>query len=166
MSSRRGSREKALQILYRMDITEGGLGKPAGSKDPGVPDTEAAAPEADLGGPERAEGAGGALKEGKDDEYSRVLVRGVLDKIKEIDGRIETYSEHWRLDRIAIVDRNILRIAVYELLYRPDIPYKVIIDEAIEVAKSYGTTESGAFINGVLDHLHKDVLSDNLANAR
>ncbi len=161
MSSRRKSREKALQTLYRMDITEGGLRKPAGLKKPGVPDTEAAAPEAGLGG------LGDALKGGKaDDEYSRVLVRGVLDKIKKIDGRIETCSEHWRLDRIPIVDRNILRIAVYELLYRPDIPYKVIIDEAIEVAKSYGTTESGAFINGVLDHLHKDVLSDNLADAR
>ncbi len=143
MSSRRKSREKALQILYRMDITEDGLSEPAGPSEPA-----------------------GADVEGKADEYSRVLVRGVLDKIKEIDGRIETCSEHWRLDRIAVVDRNILRIAVYELLYRPDIPYKVVIDEAIEVAKSYGTTESGAFINGLLDHLHKDMLSDNLANAR
>jgi N utilization substance protein B len=126
-------------------------------------DTEATAPEAGLEGSEGAEAVYG---EGKDDEYSRILLSGVLDKVSEIDGRIEACSEHWRLDRIAVVDRNILRIAVYELLYKPDIPYKVIIDEAIEIAKSYGTTESGAFINGVLDHLHKDMPSDNQANAR
>ncbi len=92
-----------------------------------------------------------------DDEYSGVLVRGVIDNLTDIDGRIESCSERWRIDRIAVVDRNVLRIAVYELLHRPQIPYRVVIDEAIEVAKTFGTVDSGAFVNGLLDELHKSI---------
>ncbi len=139
MSSRRKSRERALQTLYKMDITEAGLKQPAG---PG----RSAGPDIDL-----------AVPDGGDDEYSAEIVRGVIDKLKEIDGRIEECSEHWRIDRIAVIDRNVLRIAAYELLYRPQIPYKVVINEAIEVAKTFGTVDSGAFVNGLLDELHKKI---------
>jgi len=86
------------------------------------------------------------------------LVRGTAEKIAELDGTIEANAAHWSLARIAPVERNILRLAAYELLFRDDIPERVAINEAIELAKLYGSEESGAFVNGILDqirlHLH------------
>ncbi len=86
-------------------------------------------------------------------EVAEALVRGVAEHRRDIDGAIETISTHWRLDRMARVDRNILRLAVHELLHRPDVPVKVVINEAIELGKKYGSESSGAFINGVLDRI-------------
>ncbi len=78
----------------------------------------------------------------------------------EIDGLIKRFSEHWRLERMSIVDRNILRLAVFELLNRPDIPAKVSINEAVDLGKKFGSEDSGSFINGILDgirlHLEQD----------
>ncbi len=86
------------------------------------------------------------------------LVRGTLERGPEIDRLIAANAAHWSLARIAPVERNILRLAAYELLHRHDIPEKVAINEAIELAKLYGSQESGAFVNGILDqirlHLH------------
>ena len=79
------------------------------------------------------------------------LVEGVTEAGSEIDAVIERYSDNWKLSRMAGVDRNILRIAVYELMYCNDIPSKVTINEAIDIGKRFGTEESGAFINGILD---------------
>jgi transcription antitermination protein NusB len=79
------------------------------------------------------------------------LVEGVRKAGPEIDAVIERYSDHWKLSRMSGVDRNILRIAVYELMYCNDIPSKVTINEAIDIGKKFGTDESGAFINGILD---------------
>lgn len=79
------------------------------------------------------------------------LVRGVLEGRDEIDTFIERYSSNWKISRMSCVDRNVMRIAVYELLHCPDIPSKVSINEAIDVGKKFGTVESGAFINGILD---------------
>ena len=79
------------------------------------------------------------------------LVTGVVARRGEIDALIERYSSNWKISRMSCVDRNVMRIAVYELLYCPDIPAKVSINEAIDVGKKYGTVESGAFINGILD---------------
>ena len=79
------------------------------------------------------------------------LVEGVMEAGSEIDAVIERYSDNWKLSRMSGVDRNILRIAVYELMYCSDIPPKVTINEAIDIGKKYGTDESGAFINGILD---------------
>jgi N utilization substance protein B len=79
------------------------------------------------------------------------LVLGVLDHRSELDELVEACSQNWRLDRMAKVDRNILRLGVFELLHRPDVPAKVAINEAIEIARRYGAEESSAFINGVLD---------------
>jgi N utilization substance protein B len=70
---------------------------------------------------------------------------------------IAQFAEHWHLDRMAVVDRNILRMAVYELLWQSDVPPKVTINEAIEIAKKFGTRESSRFINGVLDRIHKEL---------
>ena len=81
------------------------------------------------------------------------LVRGVAANRRSIDDAIEGASANWRLDRMAKVDRNVLRLAVYELRHRTDVPVKVVINEAIELAKKYGAEGSGAFVNGVLDQL-------------
>ena len=91
------------------------------------------------------------------DEASNVfyyqLIQGILNAKPEIDDIIRRFSNNWRLSRMACVDRNVLRIAVFEMLYCGDIPFKVSINEAIDVVKKYGTEESGAFINGILDSI-------------
>jgi len=86
-----------------------------------------------------------------DQPFFSQLVNGVLQRRKYIDGLIERFSNNWRMHRMSGVDRNILRLAVYEMLFCTDIPCKVSINEAIDIAKRYGTGESGAFINGILD---------------
>ncbi len=83
--------------------------------------------------------------------YLKRLVSGVKQKKETIDPIIEKFSANWKISRMACVDRNILRIAIFELFFCEDIPLKVSINEAIEVAKKYGSEESGAFINGILD---------------
>ena len=87
--------------------------------------------------------------------FFETLVNGVLEARAEIDTTIEQYSDNWKLSRMAGVDRNILRIAVYELLFCDDIPVKVSINEAIDIGKKFGTDESGSFINGILDSIRK-----------
>ena len=81
------------------------------------------------------------------------LVNGVLQTKSELDSIIEKFSDHWKIGRMACVDRNIIRIAVYELLYCRDIPSKVSINEAVDIGKKFGTEESGSFINGILDSI-------------
>jgi N utilization substance protein B len=93
----------------------------------------------------------GADPEGRD--YADALVRGVDEKREELDARITAASAHWRLERMARVDRNVLRLGTWELAYRPDVPRAVILDEAVELAKSFGTDESSAFVNGVLNRI-------------
>jgi N utilization substance protein B len=85
--------------------------------------------------------------------YLQELVEGVASHLEELDALIARYSEHWRLERMTSVDRNLLRLAVYELVYEPDVPSKVVINEAVELAKRYGTEASGAFVNGLLDRI-------------
>ena len=85
--------------------------------------------------------------------FSEELVRGVRQRIGELDELLARCSRNWRLERMSWVDRNLLRMASYELAHHPDTPARVAINEAIEVAKRYGTTESPAFINGVLDRV-------------
>jgi N utilization substance protein B len=84
------------------------------------------------------------------------LIRGVIGSRALIDQLIERFSRNWRLSRMSCVDRNIMRIAVYEMLFCGDIPAKVSINEAIDIGKKYGTEESGAFINGILDSVRID----------
>jgi len=81
------------------------------------------------------------------------LVNGVLEAKGELDALIERFSENWDINRMSCVDRNVMRIAVFELLYCNDIPPKVSINEAIDVGKKFGTEESGAFINGIMDSI-------------
>lgn len=89
--------------------------------------------------------------------FAEELVTGVTKHLRGIDAVVASSSEHWRIERMAVVDRNVLRMAVYELLYHADTPAAVVIDEAIEVAKRFGGEESGAFTNGVLDAIRKAV---------
>ena len=86
-------------------------------------------------------------------DFANELVRGSVLHQTEIDLKISSHSEKWRLERMAVVDRNVLRLATYELMYTPELPNKVVLDEWIEVAKRYGTESSGAFVNGILDSM-------------
>ncbi|PKL51880.1 MAG: transcription antitermination factor NusB [Nitrospira bacterium HGW-Nitrospira-1] len=90
-------------------------------------------------------------------EFARELVAGTLKHLEEIDAVVQEAADNWKMERMAAVDRNILRCAVYEILYRNDIPAAVTINEALEIAKKYSSLEASSFINGLLDkiaHIH------------
>ncbi|MBU0972979.1 MAG: transcription antitermination factor NusB [Proteobacteria bacterium] len=131
MGDRRLSRELALQALFFFDLNTSD-------------------PERDLE----------AFCAQREDELTDMvkpffldLVKGVLAAGDEIDGLLDKYSKNWKISRMPVVDRNIMRIATFELLKRPDIPPSVSINEAVEIGKKFGTKDSGAFINGVLDRI-------------
>jgi N utilization substance protein B len=127
MGERRRGREFALQMLFKIDISG-----------TGVEDTFR------LFWKDRA--ASGTAR-----DFAERLVRGTTGNLPIIDPQIQESTEHWRLERMAAVDRNVLRLAVYEFLFETDVPRVVVIDEAIEMAKRFGGDESGQFINGILD---------------
>jgi len=130
---RRASREIALRALFQVDV--GGM-----------------LPEAAL---ESTAAEGGFGEEVL--HFARELVSGSTAHGENIDGIIGRYARGWTLARMANVDRNILRLAVFELLYLPDIPPSVTVDEAVELAKKYSTAESGRFVNGILGNLVRDL---------
>lgn len=134
MGKRRRSREFALQVLYQLEISK--------------QDTLRAL----------TQFQGHFFKGAEGDNFVERLVLGVSEHRQEIDHLIEQYSENWRLDRMNIIDRNILRMAVFELLYCEDIPPKVTLNEAIDLGKRYGTDDSGGFINGILDRIQNEVI--------
>lgn len=123
---RRAARETALQMLFQMDV---------GQNDWRMTDLTLA--EAGLSEPNA--------------EFALNLVKGTWEKMPEIDRLIEAYAKEWNIKRLANVDKNILRLAVYELKYIDEAPYNVVINEAIELAKVFSTEDSGAFVNGILD---------------
>ena len=86
-------------------------------------------------------------------EFAEPLIRGVLEHRDDLDALMISHADNWDLNRMAVVDRNILRLAAYEMLHREDIPPVVSINEAVDVGKKYGTEESGAFINGIMDSI-------------
>ena len=98
-------------------------------------------------------------------EFAGRIVLGVEHNFKTINDKISHYAANWQLKRMAIIDRNVLRIGVFELLYTPDIPPKVSINEAVELAKKYGDLESGKFVNGILDKIHKTEVTKELPNS-
>ena len=87
--------------------------------------------------------------------YARALVTGVLENKQELDSRISEVTANWKLERIAAVDRAILRLGLYELLEMAEVPPKVVINESVELAKKFSTEKSGAFVNGVLDRIYQ-----------
>ncbi|AGL02016.1 transcription antitermination factor NusB [Desulfoscipio gibsoniae] len=123
---RRQSRESAMQVLYQVDV-----GKMA--VDEAMQNIQ-----------------DNFMLTGPDLEFASHLVHGTLDKLDELDKTIAGYSREWQVERMAAVDRNILRLALYEMLYARDIPPNVSINEAVEMAKRFGGAESGKFINGIL----------------
>ena len=127
MGTRRRARELALQLLYQYELTD-------------------APPEEMQAGLEEWRNAGESVR-----EFADALLRGTLERLTEIDDELGRQTTHWRLERLAAVDRNIIRLAMYELIYLTDTPHAVVIDEAIEIAKKYGAKDSGRFVNGVLD---------------
>lgn len=134
MGKRRKARELALQFLYQLDLRADGdpvsSSEEFWSRHPADPEVRA---------------------------FAETLVRGTKLHQEKIDGLITQYAEHWNLERMAVVDRNILRAGIFELLWTADIPPKVAINEAIEVAKKFSTQESSRFINGILDRIHKEL---------
>lgn len=136
MRKRTMARECALQILYQMDITSDNLEdslKNYWLENENPPEVV---------------------------EFATNIVKGTCEKKSEIDKLISGYAQNWTLLRMAVVDRNIMRLAAYELLYCPDTPPKVSINEAVELAKKFGDAESGKFVNGILDRIHKEAKKD------
>ena len=132
--TRRRAREKAVILLYQMDLLE---------KNP-----EEIVENDQLVGK-------------KFDEFSLKLINGVTDNLKEIDSIISSTVQNWSLDRIAVIDRNILRVAIYEMIHEDDIPLKVSVDEAIEIAKNLGQKpDTPKFINGVLGKFLNKISDD------
>jgi len=150
MKRRRRARELALMMLYQIDVsgaeTEQAIGRFFTSFDRDEP----LDPPPPFAGPgSRPEPIPPEVR-----EYATVLVRGVGRNLEALDASIQAVSAHWRLDRMARVDRNILRLGAFELLHLgAEVPRNVVINEAVEIAKSFSTAESGAFINGILDRL-------------
>ncbi len=127
---RRRSREYALQILFQLELT----------------DTE-------LNDALLNEFWKGIDEESDVKEFTHIIVNSTLEHLDAIDERIKKAAQHWSLERMAVIDRNILRAATYELSYRTDIPPSVVINEAIEIAKKYSTEDSASFINGIIDRI-------------
>src|SRR5213079_1198621 len=90
--------------------------------------------------------------------FADKLIRGVIEHRNDIDERIKGHAEHWDLHRMAVVDRNVLRLAIYEMLYREDIPPVVSINEAVDIAKKFSTEDSGKFVNGILDKIKGELM--------
>jgi transcription antitermination factor NusB len=141
MGFRRKARELALQLLFQIDFTGDRIEIPPSfwTENESLPQVKA---------------------------FTEILVNGVLKHLSEIDPMIEKYTQHWSRDRMAAIDRNILRFAIFELLYLKEIPPKVTINEAIEIAKKYGSEDSGAFVNGILDHIHRDETTSGLTDLK
>ena len=133
MATRRRGREAALQLLYAIEITHADVEEVLSSS------------------------WAHALTAARTREFTGALLQGVLASRDEIDALIREWSANWSLERIGLVERNILRVAIYELLFMPEIPPNVTINEAIEVAKRYGAEDAPAFVNGILDRIKNQV---------
>lgn len=142
MGTRRKSRELALQALYQGDL--------AGQND--LLDFEDFCVHFQVNK--------------KSIPYAKKLVDGIQEKGEVLNQLISKYAENWRLERMSLIDRNILRLAVYEVHYQDDVPVSVAINEAVEIAKRYSTDDSGPFINGILDAMAKDEASGAESNTK
>jgi len=95
----------------------------------------------------------------EEEAFARNLFEGVVENIDRLDGMVRTHAENWRLERMAAVDRNILRVALFELLHHPTTPPAAVINEALEIARRFSTVDSVDFVNGVLDGIRKKLPS-------
>lgn len=135
--ARRRAREAALQMLYQCEVGKAGAYEsiatywPARDEDDDLPETL--------------------------QEFANEVVRGTLDRQAEIDRMLQSHAQNWRIERMNVIDRLVLRMAVYEMLTRSETPSKVIINEAIELARSFSGEEAVGFVNGVLDAVRKEL---------
>ena len=135
MGKRRKDRELALQLLFSLDINRIPIGTAVRNFK--------------------------LLTNSEPTPFFSLLVNGVNNSYSDIDNLIRKASENWTIDRMSAIDRNILRIGVYEILYCEDIPAKVTINEAVDISKKFGTYDSGAFINGILDKINKEAINNS-----
>jgi N utilization substance protein B len=145
MGARTVGREAALKMLFGLEATDQLSGRP--DSPPVESDVEGAIALfwREFGGDPEAR------------PYADEAVRGVAEKRAALDETIRVASEHWRIERMTRVDRNVLRLGTWELLYKFDVPRAVILDEAVELAKRYGSEESSAFVNGVLNQIAENL---------
>jgi N utilization substance protein B len=143
MGARRRARECALQMLFAYDISRPSVN-------------------------ELIETFWGEMAEAGDDvkEFANELAVGAISNLEEIDERIRIRTEHWRISRMAVVDRNLLRLAVYEFLHQTSTPKTVAINEALEIARRFSTHEATQFINGILDAIKRDLETQVIQNTR
>ncbi len=134
MGPRRKAREYALQMLFQWDITHDSVEQIVATFFQNQPEESATTV-----------------------AFARDLLTGTIEHVEEIDRLIQRHAEHWRLDRMAIVDRNILRLAAQEFMYGDGTPKTVVINEAIEIARRFSSQESPQFINGILDSIKKEL---------
>ena len=143
MGARRKARICALQMLFQYDIAQPRVDELATNYWEAFGD--------DMGNVAR--------------DFSNNLALGAIARLDEIDALIKKRAEHWRIQRMAVVDRNILRLAIYEFLYEADTPKTVVINEALEIARRFSTFEATQFINGILDAIKRDLESNQTASA-
>ncbi len=139
MRKRTKARECALKVLYQIDITKSDYNHCL----------------QDFWQAQKGKGVDSSIM-----EFADGLVKGTIENLEKIDNVIRRYATNWDIKRMAVVDRNILRLATYELLFLRDIPPKVSINEAIDIAKKYGDKDSGKFVNGILDKINKEESTD------
>jgi N utilization substance protein B len=160
MGKRREARERAVQFLFQHDLNppenlEAELSQFWNSQ-------RAAAIEEEKNGParygEKLELPPPTFEEAATRLFAEPLIKGVLEHRDAIDERIKTHAKNWDFNRIAVVDRNIMRLAIYEMLHREDIPPVVSINEAVDIAKKFSTEDSGKFVNGILDKIRGEIL--------
>lgn len=160
MATRRHGREWALQMLVQADLN------PGMDLDNTIPEfwqqqwTCRMEDKRDHGEKISAETSGSPADQVaplKIRTFAETLVRGVTSKIDELDAKIEDYTKNWSMHRIGSVERNVLRLAFYELLFCPDVPAPVVLNEAIDLAKYFSNADAGRFVNGILDKLNKDL---------
>ncbi|MBI4464799.1 MAG: transcription antitermination factor NusB [Acidobacteria bacterium] len=135
MASRRKARECALQMLFQWDI---GRGEPQTIQE--------------LFWSEKGRPADESLR-----AFANDLFAGTVGALPEIDGRIRAHAEHWRLERMPVVDRNILRLGIFELCHHSETPPAVVINEALEITRKFSEEEAVQFINGLLDRVHQEL---------
>ena len=150
VGKRRRSREMAIQMLYQVELGEATL-----------PQIFLHFRLADYGHKVTGTNVHGEKKRQEDEiqrafKHAKKLVKGTVDHQEEINSLIKTQAAHWRMERMPAVDRNILRLAVYEMLHESEVPKHVVLDEAIELAKKFGSERSSRFVNGLLDGLLKN----------
>ena len=133
MRKRTKARELALQLLFQVDITNEPVDKAI-----------------DVFWQNQARDIEPEVK-----EFTESLIKGTIEKKTELDEAITRYAVNWLIKRMAVIDRNILRLATFEILYLPEIPVKVSINEAVDLAKKFGDIDSGKFVNGILDKISK-----------